>query len=176
MSSSSAVPTLADMNSLNGSIAASNASDCSSAPSVNGLTPSFHASESVGAMMNSEMNKLSPTRTWFGGAVGRPRALRSKVNTMTTRVNDVIMMSSAGATDSRVIKMMSTTLWEGTRGPSSPPRSTLNTTSPSAAASVFAVAPVAPSAPTVTDDVTCGSTGNSRIAVGSLCSIGVSWA
>ena len=27
-------------------------------------------------------------------------------------VNDVIMMSSAGATDSRVIKMMSTTLWE----------------------------------------------------------------
>ena len=53
-------------------------------------------------MMKKVRNRLRPMITWFGGMVGVPMALRTKLKTMTMRVNAVVSIRIAGATLSTV--------------------------------------------------------------------------
>src|SRR5690348_2227187 len=59
-------------------------------------------------MMNRLMNRASPASTWLGGTLDRPSALRVMLSTTKTFVNEVIVSSSAGATDNsvRAIRMV----------------------------------------------------------------------
>ena len=63
---------------------------------------SFTAS-SVGAMMNSDRNRLIPISTWLGGDCCRPSAWRRIASTTMIRVKLVIISSSAGRMVSRPI-------------------------------------------------------------------------
>src|SRR6187397_2080740 len=67
----------------------------------------------MGDMMNSDRNRASPASTWFGGIDGNARALRVMASTTKILVNDVIISSSAGATDSRVMPIRVTMAEEG---------------------------------------------------------------
>src|SRR5437868_5541556 len=69
---------------------------------MNGWMASWFIWVSTGLMTNRLMNRDSPTTTWLGGIDCRPRAFRVSDSTMTMRVKLVIIMSSAGATDSSV--------------------------------------------------------------------------
>src|SRR4051794_27619804 len=64
-------------------------------------------------MRNRLMKSARPTSTWLGGTVGTPSALRASVSTMMMRVKLVSMISSAGATERSVIRMMMRMLWLG---------------------------------------------------------------
>src|SRR3569833_4772959 len=48
-------------------------------------------------------NSARPVRTWFGGEVGRPRALRVSASTTRILVNEVTSSRADGAIDSTVI-------------------------------------------------------------------------
>src|SRR3954453_22019015 len=78
-----------------------------------GCRPWAFMSLRTGAMTNSERNSDSPTITWLGGMALTPRAFRVSDSTMTMRVKLVIIISSAGATESSVSTMMITTDWLG---------------------------------------------------------------
>src|SRR2546423_13921802 len=79
-------------------------------------------SPKVGDITKKLRNMARPTITWLGGIVCRPRGLGVRQSTMTMRVKPVSMMSSAGATDSSVIRAMISRLWLGLLGSESPPR------------------------------------------------------
>src|SRR3954466_10753326 len=59
-------------------------------------------------MMNSERNSASPASTWFGGMLLSPIAFRVIASTTKILVNDDIMSSSAGATESSVMPSRTT--------------------------------------------------------------------
>lgn len=46
--------------------------------------------------MKKVRNSVKPNRTWLGGAVGVPNALRNKPKTMMIRVKQVIISMVAG--------------------------------------------------------------------------------
>ncbi len=54
-------------------------------------------------MMNNDRNRASPASTWFGGMDGSDSALRVIASTTKILVNDVIISSRAGATESTVM-------------------------------------------------------------------------
>src|SRR5437763_1533215 len=59
---------------------------------------------STGDMTKKVRNRDRPTSTWLGGACTAPSACLSSESTMTMRVNDVIISSTAGKKVSEVIK------------------------------------------------------------------------
>src|SRR4051795_4922326 len=67
----------------------------------------------TGDMTNRLRNRASPARTWFGGMLGTPSALRVSDSTTMIFVKLVPSMSSAGAMASTVISRMMTTGWLG---------------------------------------------------------------
>src|SRR6476620_1667471 len=79
-------------------------------------------------MMNRLRNRASPARTWFGGIVGVPSALRVSDSTTMILVKAVVSTSRAGATDSTVSSRMMLTVWLGLP----PTGSTLTDTVPAA--------------------------------------------
>src|SRR3954454_6582319 len=57
----------------------------------------------TGPMTKIVRNSAIPVSTWFGGEVGRPRALRVSASTTRILVNEVTSSSADGAMDSTVI-------------------------------------------------------------------------
>jgi len=53
-------------------------------------------------MMKKVRNRARPSRTWFGGEVWVPIAVRSKAKTMMMRVKLVIISTTAGRKESTV--------------------------------------------------------------------------
>ena len=90
----------------------------------------------TGHMTKIERNRASPARTWFGGMDGSDRALRVIARTTKILVKDVIISSSAGATESRVMPIRVRTAVDGL--PSSPLISMLTLPPPGFAGSVGA--------------------------------------
>src|SRR6476661_7887805 len=70
-------------------------------------------SDRTGDMMNRLRNSASPARTWLGGIVVVPNALRVSESTTTILVKDVHSTRIAGATDSTVSSRMMLTVWLG---------------------------------------------------------------
>ena len=67
--------------------------------------------------MNSERISDSPARTWFGGTVWVPSALRVSDSTMKIRGNPVMSTSTDGATANTVRTMMMRTEVDGSFSP-----------------------------------------------------------
>src|SRR3954453_287067 len=67
----------------------------------------------TGDMTNRLRNRASPARTWFGGMLGTPSALRVSDSTTMIFVKLVPSLSSAGAMARTVIRRMMTTGWLG---------------------------------------------------------------
>src|SRR6476469_2294727 len=67
----------------------------------------------TGHMTKIDRNRASPASTWLGGMEGSESALRVMASTTKILVNEVIISSSAGATDSRVIPIRVRTALEG---------------------------------------------------------------
>src|SRR3954452_13127208 len=64
-----------------------------------GWTASLLMSEKTGPMTNNVRNRAIPVRTWFGGDVWRPSALRVSPSTTMILVNEVASSSTDGAVD-----------------------------------------------------------------------------
>src|SRR6478672_11406762 len=67
----------------------------------------------TGHMTKMDRNRASPASTWLGGMEGSESALRVMASTTKILVNEVIISSSAGATDNRVIPIRVRTAVEG---------------------------------------------------------------
>ena len=63
---------------------------------------------STGDMTKKVRNSDSPTSTWLGGACTVPSACRSSDSTMTMRVNEVIISSTAGR---KVSEVRNSSVW-----------------------------------------------------------------
>src|SRR5690554_5164499 len=80
--------------------------------------PDSFMSVMTGPMMNRERNSARPASTWFGGMDGSASAFRAMARTTKILVNDVIINSSAGATESSV--MPSSVMMEAEGSPFGP--------------------------------------------------------
>src|SRR6478735_5748691 len=67
----------------------------------------------TGHMTKIERNRARPARTWFGGIEGSESAFRVIASTTKILVNEVIISSNAGATESSVMPIRVRTALEG---------------------------------------------------------------
>ena len=93
------------MKSRSGGVASRMASPTLTFPAIAGWIACSLMRSATGAITNIVRNRVRPMRTWFGGISCVPSACRRKWNTITMRVNDVMITSTAGRNDSSVRTM-----------------------------------------------------------------------
>src|SRR3954454_9497587 len=121
----------------------------------------------TGPMTKIVRNSAIPVSTWFGGEVGRPRALRVSASTTRILVNEVTSSSADGAMDSTVIARIRVTAVLGLLPPtlmSTPPSTTGATGADGATGAVGAIgaAEAGPGSRSITATPTSASSGSTQ--------------